>query len=233
MSQSLDLFRLQRIDSRRDQAAMRIREIEQILQADETIRSAQEIVKAVDTSLKTAQTSLSHAEDAVVAQKIKIEQTEASLYGGAVRNPKELQDLQSEVASLKKYLAALEDRQLDTMIALDQAVEDHKKAVIHLDLARESFEKKQGGLLQERDGLIRELAKLDSERQAAANQIPKANLVIYDRLRQQKRGVAVASVIDRSCEACGATLTPAEWQAARNAPQFTYCPSCARILYAG
>jgi hypothetical protein len=233
MSQSSDLFRLQRIDTRRDQAQARIREIDQILQSDATLRQAQECYDAADKELSATRRVLREAEGAVESQRIKIEQTEASLYGGKVRNPKELQDLQLETASLKKYLQTLEDRQLDAMIALEQAESEHKRCQGLLDAARSAFSQKQSGMLQEKETLQKEVTKLDSERHAAASQIPAANLAEYEKLRPIKRGLAVAAVIDESCDGCGATLAPAEWQAARAPQRLFLCPSCGRILYAG
>jgi hypothetical protein len=186
-----------------------------------------------DKELTSARRLLRDAEGAVETQRIKIEQTDASLYGGKVRNPKELQDLQNESASLKRYLQTLEDRQLDGMIALEQAESDQKRCQGLLEAARSAFSQKQSGLLQEKETLQKEVSKLDSERQAAASQIPAANLAEYEKLRPLKRGLAVASVTDESCDGCGATLAPAEWQAARAPQRLCFCPSCGRILYAG
>lgn len=233
MSQSSDLYRLQRIDTRRDQILNRIREIDQILQKDNSIRLAQENYNSSDKSHYEAVRALKRTEEAVQTQKIKIEQTESTLYGGLVRNPKELQDLQHESAALKKYVASLEDEQLEAMISLDAAQADLDTAAASLESAQKSFNQKQSGMLQEKEGLQKEIQKLDSERQAAASQIPAPNLGEYEKLRQQKRGLAVVAVVDHSCEGCGATLTPAEWQAARNPQQIGHCPSCGRILYAG
>jgi predicted nucleic acid-binding Zn-ribbon protein len=63
-----------------------------------------------DSSLNLAQNTLKHAEAEVGRQKVKIEQSESNLYSGNVKNPKELQDLQNEIAALKRYLITLEDR---------------------------------------------------------------------------------------------------------------------------
>jgi uncharacterized protein len=233
MSQSSDLFRLQRIDTRRDQAQARVREIEKILSSDATLRQAQDCLDAADKELTADRRLLRDAEDAVEAQRIKIEQTESSLYGGKVHNPKELQDLQNEATSLKKFLLTLEDRQLDAMLALEQAESEHTRCQALVENARAAFGQKQANLLQENETLKKEVAKLDSERLAAASQIPASNLAEYEKLRQQKRGLAVTSVVDESCDGCGATLAPAEWQAARSPQRITFCPSCGRILYAG
>jgi uncharacterized pyridoxal phosphate-containing UPF0001 family protein len=56
---------------------------------------------------------LKQTEADVEKQRIKIEQTESSLYGGRVQNPKELQDLQNiEVVGLMTMAPLTDDGQL-------------------------------------------------------------------------------------------------------------------------
>jgi predicted nucleic acid-binding Zn-ribbon protein len=56
---------------------------------------------------------------------------------------------------------------------------------------------------------------------------------MYEQLRKLKRGVAVATVADNSCAACGSTLSSAQLHAAKSPNQLTRCESCGRILYGG
>ncbi len=233
MSQSLDLYRLQRIDTQYEKISSRFREIDQILQKDEALSQAQKLMAEAENSLQSARNILRLAEGAVQSQSIKIEQNEASLYGGKVKNPKELQDLQNENLALKRYKSVLEDKQLDAMIALEAAEAEHKTASANLKQVQDTSEQKNAKLVAERDSLQRDIERLDSERQVTAAPIPADILSIYNKLRQQKRGLAVAAVIDETCAACGSTLTPAYWQAARSPHQISYCPTCGRILYAG
>lgn len=233
MSQSSDLYRLQHIDTQQDQAQARLREIEQILQSDPALRRAESVLAEAEKNLQATQKALKSAEEAVETQNIKIEQSEAALYGGKVHNPKELQDLQNEVKSLKKYLITLEDSQLEAMIAQEEAEEKYQASQAGLAETQKQASEEKAGLRGERDGLLKDLERLASERQVIAKVIPESNLTLYLRLRQQKRGVAVAEVQDSTCSACGATLTPAERQTARSPHQLSLCPSCGRILYAG
>ncbi len=46
-------------------------------------------------------------------KRIKLAQSESSLYSGKIQNPKELQDLQVEITSLKKAISILEDSQIE------------------------------------------------------------------------------------------------------------------------
>src|SRR5574341_261584 len=119
MSQPFKLFRLQQIDSHIDQVQSRLREIEATLNEKAALNEARQHFTDAEANLAEAQKALHRAEENVNAQRVKIEQTEASLYGGKIRNPKELQDLQNESAAFKRFLATLEDRQLEAIIAAE------------------------------------------------------------------------------------------------------------------
>ncbi len=113
MNQAFHLYRLQQIDTQIDQAEVSLAEINRLLAGDELVRQATETNEAAARALHQAQQALKQSEFAVKEQQIKIAQSEASLYSGRIRNPKELQDIQKEISSLKKYLATLEDHQLE------------------------------------------------------------------------------------------------------------------------
>ena len=224
---------MQKIDSQRDQAANRIREIDKIIAADQTLRQAQETLSGAEKTLREAQRALHAAEEVVQMQNNKIELNQAALYGGKVRNPKELQDLQNESAALKRHLAVLEDQQLESMLALETAENLHLDAEKRMKLTIGQVGEQQAALIGERDRLIKMIERLDAERLAASHSLPSDSIVLYERLRPNKHGMAVTSVSEKTCDACGHTLTPGEWQAARAPNQLCFCPSCGRILYAG
>ena len=87
-------------------------------------------------------------------------------------------------------------------------------------------------LTQEVEVLHRKLDRLNSERQAVVTDIATQTLAVYDQLRKQKRGLAITTIAESSCEACGTTLTPSQQQTARSTSQLFHCPTCGRILYA-
>jgi predicted nucleic acid-binding Zn-ribbon protein len=233
MSQALHLFRLQKLDSQKDQITSRLAAIEKILAENSLVSNAQNEKTAVEQSLDQARSDLRKAEDIVQAQNIKIEQNESSLYGGKVRNPKELQDLQLEVSSLKKYLVVLEDQQLEAMLTVEDLELKQSQAVKYLSQVENQIAGQHAGLIGERSHLYRDLERIDAERKAVATAISPGNLQVYEQLRIQKGGTAVVAIDDESCTVCGATLTPADRQTARSPSQISRCPNCNRILYAG
>jgi len=232
MSASLGLFRLQQKDSHINQIETRLEKIRQMLEDNAELQTAMEHVRTAEEGQHTAERAQQAAEAEAQNQQIKIQQAEASLYGGSVRNPKELQDLQADVASLKKHLASLEEQELQDMLQTDAAQAEVKRAGDELIGVQSKLGSEHHQLLEEKESLTLELNRIRSEREAVVGTIAAEILKTYDHLRQQRRGVAVAQVSDSACGACGTTLTAAIQQTARHAADLVYCPSCGRILYA-
>jgi hypothetical protein len=233
MSQSFRLFRLQQIDSQLDRARARLREIEAGLAEDQALRAAELRLAEAETTVQEAGHVLRRSEYEVQAQRLKIEQTEAALYGGKVRNPKELQDLQNESAALKRYLSVLEDRELEALLALEQFEGERDNARNAFELVQADYRARQADLLKEQADVNNDVARQSEERQAALRDIPAEEVQLYEQLRRQRAGVAVARVVDRTCAACGSTLSTGQLSAAHNPNQLTRCATCGRILYAG
>jgi len=231
MSASLGLYRLQLVDSRMDEIRARLEEIRQTLENDAELRRAKKQATETDETLKQAQHTLKQAEAEVDKQKIKIEQSEANLYSGNVKNPKELQDLQNEVAALKRHLATLEDRQLEAMLEEEAAEQSNQTALDKLERVNTRLADQNKSLTAEQADLNKEIERFEAERQAALAPLDANLLTIYEELRQQKWGLAITAVSDGACDACGTTLTPALNQSARSS-QLCYCPTCGRILFA-
>ena len=232
MSTALGLFRLQQIDTRLSQVEARLSIIQAALDNDARLRDSLEGVDAAQARQHGLEADLRAAEHEAEAQKLKLEQAEANLYGGTVRNPKELQDLQNDVASLKKHLAVLEERQLECMLAAEEGQLVLTRARGQLEVIQAQLGDEHRDLIAERTSLLHDQNRLDSERQAAVSALAAEILAMYESLRQQRRGLAVAEVADGGCAACGTTLTPAQHQSARQAAQLVHCPSCGRILFA-
>jgi predicted nucleic acid-binding Zn-ribbon protein len=99
--------------------------------------------------------------------------------------------------------------------------------------ARSESAQKNHLLLEEQSGLNSEVSRLEGERLAAASSISPEDMRLYDQLRAQRRGIAVAKVTDRACSACGSTLNATLLQAAHSPSQIARCDTCGRILYSG
>lgn len=232
MSAALGLYRLQQVDSQIDQVQSRLKAIRQVLENDAELRAATDQVSTAERQLSEATRLLKQSEDEVEKQRVKLQQTETSLYGGHVHNPKELQDLQKDVVSLKRHLETLEEREFEIMQIVETAEKNAQNANAALDRVTASRGDQFRVLTNESEVLHKEFERFSSERNAVITDLASQAIQSYEQLRKQRRGIAVATISDSACAACGTTLTPSQQQSARSTSQLFHCPSCGRILYA-
>ncbi len=145
-----------------DQIAARLKEIDAILKDQLELNQAEARARDAEQKLNEARKALRRAEQEVQTQQIKIEQTEASLYGGKIHNPKELQDLQREATSLRRYKSTLEDRLLECMLSVEESEESLKAAMKELEAARARVEAQNSALFAEQTKLQNRLAGLQN-----------------------------------------------------------------------
>lgn len=233
MSSAFKLFRLQQVDSQLDQVKARLAEIERLLAEDEVIKQAEITLQVAQKAREVAQKELARSEEEVKSLQAKLKQNQDTLYGGKVRNPKELQDLQMEADSLSRHVHALEDTELEKMVALEERQSAVQVAEDSLEAARAQRAVENRTLGSEQSKLDAEVGRLEEERSADLSSIPPEDLKIYEGLRTSKGGIAVAKVENKTCGACGAELSASLAQAARSPNELAYCDNCRRILYAG
>jgi predicted nucleic acid-binding Zn-ribbon protein len=232
MSASLGLYRLQLVDRQVDRARSQLDTIRRTLENDSELQQTLKELESAKAEHHRAGNALNNTEAEVEAQRIKIEQANSSLYGGKVQNPKELQDLQKDIVSLKKHLLTLEERELEAMVNAEDAENNLRSAQTKLELMQARLGDEHKKLLADQSAFSIKLDQLAEERGAALATIESDLFQVYENLRQQKRGVAVSEVSDNSCASCGATITITLQQNARSQKQLAYCPTCGRILYA-
>lgn len=233
MSAALGLMRLQQVDTRIDQVEDALERIRLELENDAEVKAASHELEAAEIATSDAELQRQDAEAQANAVRNKMQQAESSLYGGKVHNPKELQDLQADVASLKRHMITLEAAELSWMEKLEAAEGLSLWARQQLQDALDRAHTVGSRLVEEQAGLRRTREDLQAEREAASGAVSPKLLEAYEHLRKSRRGVAVAEVRDNACGACGTTLTAALQQSARHAPEPVNCPSCGRMLYGG
>jgi predicted nucleic acid-binding Zn-ribbon protein len=231
MSRVSNLHRLQELDLEIKRSEERIAEIHELLSNDQRVAQASAAVVEADAELVDVRSIHSAARHKVEAQRSKIEQSEKALYGGSVTNPKELQDLQMEAESLKRYLVTLEDRLLEAMLALDKAESVKQAAETQLIEAEGQTAQDQAELRGELNSLGSGIERATTEREAALHNVSPDDLALYQRFVQKYGGLAIALVKDASCSICGVDLARSVQQTVRSGTEIINCTQCGRILY--
>jgi len=187
----------------------------------------------LDVDLNSDSKTLKKIEEKNNQLQMKLQEDEHALYGGKISLPRELQDIQNEIASLKKQVAIQDEEQINSMMRVEDIEKKRLGILKELAEAESVFATRVAGLKGENSSLENKKANLVTERNAAVQNLDAAYIEKYEALRKSKRGLAVAMATDQSCSACGSTLTPSDWQAARSPQRLVTCSSCGRIVYAG
>lgn len=233
MNPAFQLSRLQKIDTEIDQVTLRQQEITRLI-ADETIvLDVKNRISNLDNELSTHGKSLKKIEDKNNQLQTKLQEDEHALYGGKIRLPRELQDLQNEIASLKNQITVQDEDQINSMMVVEELEKNKAELLKELAEAESVFATHVAGWKGENTTLEKKKENLITERNAAIQNLDQTMLEKYEALRKTRRGLAVALVSEQACTACGSTLTPSDWQAARSPERLVTCSSCGRILYAG
>jgi predicted nucleic acid-binding Zn-ribbon protein len=231
MSIALLLYRLQKIDSRLIQVTTRLNVIQHAMDNNPELQDALKKLEAARADQLKTEKSLKEAEYESSNQRIKLEIVESNFYSGRIKNPKELQDIQQEIIALKRHLSVLEDRQIETMMALETTTSARESAEKFYEKIQGKVVGENATLRTELNTLTKEAENLNAQRSAVIPAIDPASIKLYDTLLQKRSGMAVSQVIENSCDTCGSNLTPGYAQSVRTSSQLVLCPMCGRILY--
>lgn len=231
MNLSLSLFRLQTLFTRRAIIRHRLEQIEGTLSENEAVKSADQARQAASQSYEMAQKAQAEHQAMMDERRLKKDLTHAQLFGGKVRSPKELQELELEEKILTELLSKMEEEMMIQMAASDQAKANLEKALFTHQAAVNQKATDSSLLISERTRIQEELASLGAQLKSLAQEIPPDVFSDFQELLRVKKGRAVAEVSDGSCQACGMDLTPADLQLVKSSPKPVRCKNCGRMLF--
>ena len=230
MTQAEALFHLQEIDLQLIQAQKRLNEIATTLADNKIILEAQSQVEATQKTLTPLHTRARNLELEIQSASEKIRLTDQQLYSGKVRNPKELQEMQQEIQSLKNRTSELEDVLLETMLSVENAETTLGEKQADLQQLSSQSESDHGHLIDEQKKLHSDIKSLQQKREGALPPITPDNLKIYNTLRPRKNNQPIALLVNGSCSVCRVEQDMAVISEVRKAQKLIPCASCGRFL---
>jgi predicted nucleic acid-binding Zn-ribbon protein len=223
------LYELQEIDLEIAEEERKLEQVSSRLGKDDVVVAASAKVDAEKEKLKELQHRQHTLEWEIDDLSSKIKDTDAQLYGGSIKNPKELSGLQHEIELWKAKREGLETQDLDIM----EKIEALEKGIValnrELEDIKEGWQREQEELEKEKAALENSLNDLKRRRQALASEVEARILTLYEGLRKNK-GLAVARVEQGICRGCRISLPSSELQQVRS-NALVQCSSCNRILY--
>lgn len=230
MAAVADLLSLQDIDLELDKELARLSEIEEALGESEELTQAHAISeeKAVAVqALRVEQKDLELYADEV---RNKAAEIEKKLYSGSVKNPKELQDYDADLKSLREETKRRDEKLLAMLVLVDEAETELAVASETLSTIEDEWRRGQDGMLQEKATIEPEVARLQTLRAEEAVGFERNLMSLYNLLRERRGGRAVAKVERGMCQGCRISLPMSVIQRARTGNGLVQCVSCERIL---
>lgn len=225
-----ELYALQETDQALDKAQARLAEIEAQLGESEDMVLAREAADEKRGAVDQLRSHLSDAEYAVEEIRTKAAAVEAKLYGGTVTSPKELNDLNDDLQSLRHLVATREDTLLGLLVEIEEADAQLAAAQAQYADIESRWKEQQEELLNEKKQLEPKIASLQAQREAQSPSVDRSSLRLYDILRERHGGYAVARVERGMCQGCRITLPMSILQKVRSGIGLVQCVSCERIL---
>lgn len=231
MTKARQLYELQEVDLEIEAKREALSSVERQLGESEALVQGRAALGLEQQHLAQLDKAQRDAEWEVDDLRTKAAELEKRLYGGSVRNPKELVSLQEQVEHLKRKRREGEDQLLDIMTEVEAVQKGVDSKSSELVRCEEEWRQEQQALSQEQAELQAALATLEGRREELSSRIDAASLELYHSLRAKRQGRAVAKVEQGMCQGCRIVLPMTELQRARMGQELVQCSSCGRILY--
>jgi len=231
----LRLLDLQEVDTALDRLDHRKRtlpELAEIQHAEERLGEFSDALVAAQTEISDIDREQKKAEQDVDQVRARADRDQKRLDSGQVSSARDLENLQSEIVSLQRRQSDLEEIVLEVMERREEA----ETRLRDVDADRETSEKTLAELSARRDAAYRELdGQAELHRAARAGivaDIPDDLMKLYEKLREQHRGVAATALLRGQCQGCHLQLNTVELNEIRAAAKddVIRCEECRRIL---
>lgn len=231
MNNSEAVYQLQKLHNELIKVSLAIAGFKKAIEDDSSVRLAEITLRAQrGTLLKNEQDQKKlDADSSTLSTKIREDETR--LYNGKVKSPKEMVELQQEIAHQKQRLTELEERSFECLTENETLAANVAKAEAEL---RNMLTTRSSGLenlradAEESTSDLKKLKASYNEHRAA---LPAEIIAHFDRLLLSKNNIAVALVDDDSCGVCGTLLSKQVILSSRSAASPNVCPTCNRMLY--
>jgi uncharacterized protein len=231
LSKAKQLYDLQELDLELDAKRQALSKVVSAMGESGALIGGREALASEQKLLSEAEHLMKGLETDVEDSRAKATVAGEKLYGGSVKNPKELVSLKEQVESYNRKVKELEDRTLEVMTEIEALKEKVTLKRREVSAIEEEWRKEQGLLLKEKEGLDAAIASADMRRNTMADGIEKEILKLYENLRGKRQGKAVAKADQGMCQGCRIVLPINKLQQIKTGHGLVQCGSCERILY--
>ena len=233
MADIAKLYELQKIDATSQKVRRRLSQLKSMLTESDDLTAARTRTAALEQEHQQWFSQQKMAELEAQSINTRIKESENRLMGGQVRNPKELEALQSSIEALQRQRDTLENTSVEALLKAEDLTGHVATARNQLQSVQKSWSTSQAELTEEDAKLKRAYLHLKKQRETLTESLDKVLLQQYEHMRERKGGTAVAGIENEICSACNVKIPSGVLSTVRSqADKIVTCPSCGRILYA-
>ena len=165
--------------------------------------------------------------------KDKVASLNERMFGGKLRNEKELKSLQDEITHFEKLHTEKEERLLDLMVRTESC--DSLLLLLDgkLEKATAQAQDRQIALETKKRDLEAMISYQRLQRAKITQEIPATLMDSYTQIRNKKGGIAVSQLFRDMCGICRIVIPSSELQQMKRSKEWKKCSGCGRIILAG
>jgi predicted nucleic acid-binding Zn-ribbon protein len=224
------LHRLQNLDYEIEQGQQRVSQIQASIGETEALRQTRRALTSAEEELRDWEAKARHLELEIEGLSSKIAASEKRLYSGTVTNPKELSDIQDEIASLKRRCSDLEDELLEAMVYSEEAAASLETCRTLLADTEAQWQKEQATLNAELSELDARLLDAQDERDRLRSATAGEDLALYDKIRSRYGSITVTTLRNGVCGYCAVAPSSTKLARIHNGRELLQCGNCKRVL---
>lgn len=223
------LIELQEIDMKLDMVAEergdlpeKVEGYRNSIEQNEALLSEQtEKIKVLKAESKTVELELAAGRD-------QLKKYEDQLY--KVQTNKEYDAIANETENVKNRINELENKIIQMEESIESLAKSNDEIEQQLKQLHTDYEESNSELQEKISASSEEENILRQERDIVKKKLTIQQLSSYERIRQAKKGMAVASCNGGVCSGCYSFIPPQKVVEIRNMQKLYYCESCGRIL---
>jgi predicted nucleic acid-binding Zn-ribbon protein len=223
------LYDLQQLDLHIEKTSEALSRVEHQLTHNEALEKAKSELEAIQKDQGSLQQKQRDAEHTVDDLEAKLKPVQQKLLKVSSSSPKELAAMEKQAIQLKGQVTQEEDKILEMMGQAESLQNAAAAKAAAVDRIEREWADQKTQLQAEQADLT---AALESDRELKdeiLSQIDPPHLQLYEKLRRQKQGHAVAKIEQGRCQGCKITIPVSELTQAR-AGELVQCGSCSRVL---
>ena len=148
-----------------------------------------------------------------------------------VKTNDQFRAMTKEIEGEEAKVRAIEDEILEKMLEAEEIQKHLQEAATRLESEKERVAAEVTRLESEQKADDDERRSLQARRAEIQDSLSESTRNLYQRIRQARRGMAVAEVREGLCTACNVLLRPQVYNEVRTNEELLTCENCGRIIY--